>query len=174
MNPYDPSFTSSQVAKAAGMSHANFRAYLSRGHWEVVGTKGAKESARAGTAHLFTIYDALGFALAFELVKNGVDPKIALERAMMDFAHSGDTAYQDTKAIPRDPAGLFDRQTEGYTLYVYAPGTKRGRCVATNHISSIELLIVTTSVEDAVIVINLNRLRDRVFASLGLDARDYE
>ena len=164
MNIYDHVFSSAQVAEAAGMSHANFRAYLTRpNRWRVIGTKGT-----VGKSHLFTIFDCLTYALAYRLVQLGVDPAEALNRAALDFAHTGDE--------DRDPGGLFRYPEHGATLYVYCPGAPVGKCVGSSDINSpLELFFAPMSLAaDSAVVIDLSKLRDRVFASLGLDARDYE
>jgi hypothetical protein len=174
MNIYDPTFASSQVAEAAGMTPVNFRAYLARGHWRIIGkTEPASSSGKAepaasnGKGHLFTIYDALGYALANQLVQMGVDPKVAFERAMFDFAHVGD-------GNERDPGNVFDT-AHGRTWFVFDPHVGQGRCIATgNMLDPLMVLMPFGNRVAAAIVIDLNDLRDRVFHRLGLDARDYE
>ena len=172
MNIYDPVFTSAQVAKAAGMSHAKFRAHLSRGNWTI--GSASKKAAALGEGHLFSIYDALGYALANALMSMGVDAKTAFDRAMLDFAHVGDTAYQGTTPIMRNPGDVFPLK-HGMTIYSYVPGTARGECYATK-ITPDPLMFfsVNGGFAEQAIVIQLNLLRLRVFASLGFDARDYE
>jgi hypothetical protein len=156
-------FTSAKMAEAAGMSPANFRAYLSRGLWRMIGTPAESN----GFGHKFSIHDALGFALARQLVDYGVEPKKAFDRAMRYFAHVGDE--------DREPGGVFD-DTLGYTLYAYSHETGRGGCIATKRLSdAAELLPPQPDGRgETVVLINLNRLRERVFRAFGLDARDYE
>lgn len=159
-------FSSSQVAKAAGMTPINFRAHLSRGNWRIIGNSKAAEVF--GKGHEFTLEDALGFALAHQLVSFGVAPKIAFERAMFDFAHTG-SFTNSYGGDDRDPGNVFDPRTLGMTLYVYTPGAERGQCVASNKISTIELMTLPNqSSAPSAIVINLNALRDRVLRGLGL------
>jgi hypothetical protein len=155
MNIYDPTFTSAQVAKAAGMESANFRIQFQRGNWRFIG----KPAEANGFGHLFSICDALGFALARQLVLHGVDPKIAFERAMTDFALT--------------EAEILDPDKSGLTLYVYSPGAEVGRCVGSKDVRDvIELLIppMHNRATSAIIIV-LNDLRQRVFHALGLDAR---
>ena len=173
MNIYDPIFSSAQVAKAAGMTHTNFRAHLARGNW-VIGSESKKASA-LGEGHLFSIYDVLGYALAKRLMELGIDPKTAFERAMLDFAHVGDTAYQGTTPIMRNPGGVFPLE-HGMTIFSYVPGMERGECYATKLVADPMMFFYMNNggfAEQAAIV-QLNLLRIRVFATLGLDARDFE
>lgn len=168
MNIYDPVFSSSQTAKAAGMTHSNFRAHLSRGNWTVGGQTGGVKADTQGKGHLFTIYDVLGYALAHRLVRFGVDPEIAFNRAMFDFAHVGDGE--------RDPGGAMDLEKHGFTLFIYWPGAPRAQCLGTKSVHDpIELLFPPGHHRaSAAIVISINDLREGVFAALGLDARDYD
>ncbi|UZW55951.1 hypothetical protein NUH86_03925 [Sphingobium sp. JS3065] len=172
MNIYDPVFSSSQVAHAAGMTASNFRAHLARGNWRIIGE--AQPAEVFGKGHLFTIYDAVGFALAHQLVTRGVEPKLAFELAMFDFAHIAAGPLPGTE-LTRQPGGVFDRE-QGYTLYVYCPGAQRGQCIATADIrDAVELIIAPEgSVASSAIIINLNDLRSRVFNALGLEERDYD
>lgn len=174
MNIYDPTFTSAQVAKAAGMTATNFRAHLARGNWRIIGDSVPAE--KFGSGHLFTIYDVLGYALAAELIQCGLDPKAAFERAMYDFAHTGGQEWQPNgKVIDREPGGVFQPEANGHTLFVYVRGADRGKCVAANAITNgAELLIAPNmGIGTSAIVVGINGLRDRVFAALGLDARDH-
>lgn len=169
MNIYDPVFSSSQAAKAAGMTATNFRAHLARGNWRIIGgDKGGHAAEAFGKGHFFTIYDVLGYALAHRLVLRGVEPKMAFERAMYDFAHSGDPE--------RDPGGIFNPDKHGLTLFVYTPGLPTSMCVGSSSIGDAMMLLYPPGYNRAseAIVISINDLRDRVFQSLGLDARDYE
>lgn len=94
MNIYDPTFSSAQVAAAAGMSAANFRAQFQRGNWRFIG----KPAEANGFGHLFSIYDALGFALARELMERGINAKSAFDRAM-SWAHGGASMAEEPEAI---------------------------------------------------------------------------
>lgn len=168
MNIYKPQFSSAQVAKAAGMADATFRFHLRSGKWRIIGSMGAQERGRNGQAHQFTIYDALGFALARELMECGVDPKEAFDRAMLDYAHSGDEG--------REPGGVYDITEHGVTFYVFNPGVPHGRILAQRSVNDpLEFLLpMFHNRVHRAIVIDLTSLRDRVFRALGLDARDYE
>ena len=173
MNIYDPVFSTAQVAIAAGMKPTNFRAHLARGNWSIGDKSTAAEGA--GKGHSFSIYDAVGYALAHKLIVRGIDPKVAFDRAMFDFAHVGTTIYQGTEPIMRDPGDVFDIRY-GRTFFVYAPGSDRAECLAQKLINDPIMLFFTSdrSFAEEIIAIDLNQLRDRVFNSLGLDAHDYE
>jgi len=155
------------------MSAANLRVQFQRGHWRVFGQElgkeyGGRPPASNGNAHLFSIYDALGIALARQLTLHGVAPTQAFTRAMLDFAHTGDAR--------REPGGVFDPAKFGLTFYVYSPGAGVGDCVCSKEISDpIQLLIPPMhNRASSAIIIDLNELRERVFKSLGLDPRHYE
>lgn len=161
---HDLTFTSPQVAAAIGMSHDNFRAHLSRKGWRIVG----KPQPDAGRAQTFGMHDVLGYALARILTKYGVDTGIAFERAMLDFAHTGDES--------RAPGGIYNTATHGRTLYVYSHDAVLGHCLASRDIADpLEVLFSTPRGQaDAAVIVDLTALRERVFQSLGLDSRDYE
>lgn len=165
MNIYDHVFTSSQVAKAADMTSANFRAQFTRNNWRIIG----KERPGNGEAHQFTICDAMAYALARKLMVYGFDPATALDMAAKDFAHaSGDEG--------RNPGGVFDPEKYGRTFFVASIGGAHGYCVAQNKFANpFDLLLppMGNRASDAVII-DLNDLRARAFHSLGLDSRDYE
>lgn len=165
MKPWDPQYTSSDVAEAAGMSPANFRANLSRGHWRMIG----KPREANGYGHLFTINDALAFALARELVNCGVDPKEAFESAVQDFAFFSD--HDD-----RVPGEVFDPAKFGTTFFLYFPGAKRGRCTASNlERSMVDLLTPPVShPAGSAILIDCNKLQARVYQALNFDPGKYE
>lgn len=160
MNISNAKFSSSQVAKAAGMTAINFRAHLSRGNWRIIGDSKAAETF--GKGHEFTLEDALGYALAHQLVSCGIEPKVAFDRAMYDFAHVG-SVTDSFGGHDRNPGDVFDEKTLGYTLYVYCPGAERGQCVATNDVLPIELMFNPSSqlMAPATILINLNALRNQ-------------
>jgi hypothetical protein len=170
MSIYDPTFTSAQVAESAGMSHVTFRARLSRKQWRIIGGEKSGTAADGnGKKHLFTIYDALGFALACELEAYGIEPEIAFKLAMFDYAMA-------SSENGRNPGDVFDIDKHGRTLFVYSKGAERGQCIAATSIKSAADLFVVPmgSYAHSAILIDLNHLRGRVFNSLGLDARDYE
>lgn len=165
MDIYEPRFTSAQIAKAAGMTSANFRAYLRKGDWRIIGgDRGGVERERNGDAHLFTIFDALGYALARSLVSAGADPKTAFKRAIMDWSHAGQCGQPlaDADAI--------------LTAYCYSVQSGRGDVVkvTASGIAFSDLGFGMGLTDQTAIIINLTAQRDRVFNSLGLDARDYE
>jgi hypothetical protein len=165
MNIYEPQYTSSQVAKAAGMTGPNFRAYLRKGDWRILGgERGGTERERNGDAHLFTIFDALGYALARSLVAAGVEPKAAFECAFFDWSHAGQCGQPiaDADAL--------------MTVYCYSAHTGRGRVakVTQSGLAFDDLGLDYTLQHQTEIIVNLTAQRDYVFNALGLDARDYE
>jgi hypothetical protein len=169
VNIFDPVFSSSQVAKAAGMTASNFRAHLARGNWRIVGgSTGGEKAEMFGQGHAFTIFDALGYALANRLIALGLAPKEAFERAMFDFAHVGDEL--------RDPGGIFDVAKFGLTLFVYVTGAERGECIPSATITDATLLLYPPGQRRGgeAIIVCINDLREKVFRHLGLDARDFE
>ncbi|CAN5203474.1 hypothetical protein BH10PSE13_BH10PSE13_00170 [soil metagenome] len=157
MSSYEPIYTSTQVANAAGMTAVNFRAHLMRGHWRVIGAK----AGRNGQSHKFSIFDAVGYALAYQLEMSGVDPKTAFDRAMTDFAHGGNA--------DRDAGDVMDYVRHGLTIYVYCPGAPVGECVGSKHVADAVSLFIPPMCERAerAILINMNDLRRRV--ELALD-----
>lgn len=163
MSIADPTFSTQQIAEAAGMTSANFRQYLSRGHWRIVGNAQPAESA--GKGHLFTINDALGYALAARLVQRGVDAKVAFESAMFDFALS-------SNQMDRKPGEVFDPRM-GRTWFILNPAAPKGRILLVGPDNTAAEVFANSSAVEMVII-DLTDLRDTVFHSLGLDARDYE
>src|SRR5438128_6116555 len=126
-NIYDPCFSSAQVATAAGMTNPTFLHYVRNHGWRPMGAGTLAESN--GLGHTFSIYDALGLALARQLVDHGVSPKVAFDRAMLDFAHSGDDR--------RPPGEVFDVRRFGRTVYAYSHGAELGECFATKETSDV-------------------------------------
>ncbi|CDO36013.1 hypothetical protein [Novosphingobium sp. KN65.2] len=161
---HDLKFTSAQVAEAIGMSHDNFRAHLSRKDWRIIG----KEQPENGKAHSFSVHDVLGYALARILTTYGIDTKTAFQRAMFDFAHTGDDE--------RGPGEIYDSESLGLTFYVYSHGARLGECLAEKRITSVGSLLRVNAREraEAAVIVDLTAMRDRVFQALGLDSRDYE
>ncbi|MET4595769.1 hypothetical protein [Sphingomonas sp. PvP015] len=115
-----PRFTSSQVARAAGMSLNTFRTNFMRGHFQMVGESIAP-AERHGVPHHFGLRDAIGFAIVGELVRCGVGPRDAWEAAMWGFAHTG--------TEDRNPGELFNYGDHGMTMMLYWPATKTSRVV---------------------------------------------
>lgn len=160
---YDPIYSSSQVAKVCGLTHVTFRSRLSRGLWRIVGKSQAADIL--GKGHLFTIFDVMGYALAEELVKMGIDGKIAFDLAMTDFAHVG--------SADRDPADVFPVE-RGRTLYVYSPGNAFGEVIATGDVENvIELFCAKYHTRSSrCILIDLNDMRARVLRILATTAHE--
>lgn len=120
-----PRFKSSEVAKAAGVPLNTFRTLFKRGQFRMIGKTDAPASAH-GLPHLFSLRDALGFAVAIELMRAGEDATRAWKIAMLDFAHTGDTV--------RDPGALFDAREHGSTFLLTWPGVDFGRVVSGNEL----------------------------------------
>lgn len=148
-------FNQIEIANAIGMSADNFRAHLGRKGWRAIGKPGQP----------FTINDVMAFGLARELMLYGVEAERAFNLAVCDFAHCGDEN--------RDPGQVYDEREHGLTFYVYSRGAPRGRCIAQGRISNaIELLLPPGCVRaENAVLIDLNALRNRLFASLSVDPR---
>lgn len=152
-----PRFKSSEVALAAGTSPITFRSYFARGHFRVMGDD-TKLADANGLPHLFSLRDALGFALAIRLVKLGQHPEKAWAIAMTKFAHSGG---QD-----REPGKLFDVRQRGETMFLYWPDLDDAALIAGDEVLSLSALRTGEAGREAVIVIALNPLVHQVCAAL--------
>lgn len=73
-----PTYTSSQVARAAGMSSDNFRAQFARDNWRLM----TNERPANGQAHKFTLAQAMVYALARKLTECGYKSARAFEMAL--------------------------------------------------------------------------------------------
>lgn len=152
MSIYEPIFTSTQVAAAAGITSANMRAHFLRGNWRRIG-KPAEEN---GFAHLFNIRDALGIALARELVDLGMHPREAFDRATLDWSHG-------------DRCGELVDEENTVTLYVLREGDL-GEVVGLKPDGALPWLVMFRSAfARAPRIVNLTALHRRVFESLGVD-----
>lgn len=164
MNIYDHVFSSSQVAKASEMTSANFRAQFTRNHWRIIG----KERPGNGEGHLFTIYDAMAYALARRLMDYGFEASRAFDLAVMDFAHGsvGD----------RDPGGVFDPVKYGRTFFIASMHGAQGQCLAEKSVKNpIEFLFPPMcGLQKDAVIIDLNQLQNQVFEALGVKGRKLE
>ncbi|WP_414901292.1 hypothetical protein ACMT1E_15045 [Sphingomonas flavalba] len=159
---HSPRFKTSEVARAAGIPAPTFRSYFSRQQFRVIGEMSQKADI-FGLPNLFSLTDALGFAVAVRLISIGADPKSAWEVAMLKFAHTGDE--------DRPPAHMFDIHEKGETLLIYWPDEGKGRLVAANDVDLISAMGLSWGQPNAVEAANtilLNPIEQRVFAALGI------
>lgn len=110
-------FTSSQVARAAGMSGANFRMQFAPWHYLLVGD----DKPENGAAHQFTFGHALTYALARKISDHGFSAAAAFRIAVFGFASEDDPT--------REAFQLYHAE-RGRTLFVVHPPHEAGSCVA--------------------------------------------
>lgn len=154
-----PRYRTSEVAKAAGVSHATMRSYFQRGQWRVIG----KPAEGEGLPNLFSLRDAMTFAVAARLIAvTNADPKRAFDIAALDFAHTGDEQ--------RDPGAMFDVHQHGMTLLLYWPETQTAELKAGDNVNGLFDILNPTwnSPQETVTVIVLNYLERRVFTTLSV------
>lgn len=155
-----PRFESSAVAAACEMAASTFRGHFRRGNFRMVGD--AVPAAGDGMAHLFSLRDALGFAVAAKLMRCGADPVPAFKAGVLLFAHTG--------SHDRAPAHLFDVREHGETLLVYFPDTGTAEIMASDEVRTLgDLLGRNASAQEAATVLVLNPLHARVCAALGVE-----
>lgn len=138
------------------MTGPNLRVQFTRGNWRVIG----KPSEANGFGNLFSIHDVLGVALARRLVERGIGPKLAFERATIDWAHGGLCGE------------LLDEREHGLTVYVFRPAEGRGEVCGLHPGAGLPFPDLFGSAwEPDAVVINLTALCRRAFESLGLSPR---
>jgi hypothetical protein len=159
MSIYNQKFSSPQVAAAAGMAYVNFRAHLTRGHWKLAARALPAGENRKG--HLFTVYDALGYALAYRLACMGAAPRLAFELGMLDCAYLGEEVI----------APLLEDQGERAAWFVYYPWTPRREAsqLLIGPRPQVSAFFENFAGEQAVII-DMFALRDQVFRVLDLEA----
>lgn len=157
-----PRYKSSEVARAAGISHVTFRSYFRRGYFRVLGD--AQKADTNGLPNLFSLRETIGFAVAAHLIDAGVHPKSAWQIGAVQIAHTGD----DTRL----PGRLFDLRERGETLVVYWPDADKGRVLAADDVKSIYDLGMgaTQGLHESAVVVSLNGVERRVFLALGIKA----
>lgn len=156
-----PRFESSAVAAACQMAASTFRGHFRRGNFRMVGD--VAPASGDGMPHLFSLRDALGFAVAAALMRCGADPVPAFKAGMFTFAHVGNE--------DRAPAHLFDIHERGETLLVYYPETGEARLVADNDVSGTsDILGRNQHAKESATVIVLNHVVERAFAALAVQA----
>lgn len=153
-----PLFKTSEVAEAAGIPVGTLRAYFSRGHWRIIGKKAEGE----GLPNLFSLRDALTFAIAAKLVEaGGVHPKTAFETAVTEFAHVG--------SDHRLPGRLYDIRQRGETILVYWPSSEEARLIAEQDFDGIGGVFGRNAARvEAALLVVLNPIEQRVFSTLGI------
>lgn len=151
-------FSTSEIARAAGVKPVTLRSYFRRQQWRQIG----QAAKGKGLPTLFSLRDALTYAVAARLVDMGVDPASAFDSAVMDFAHTGDER--------RNPAELFNPNEDGLTLLVYWPRLKKGRVVPADVIGSIEELVsppFSSGTQEGTLVLVLNFIEASVMRALA-------
>jgi hypothetical protein len=150
---HTPRFRTSQIAQAAGMPASTFRSYFKRGHFHVVGFDTKKADAD-GLPNLFSLRDALTFAVAGSLISAGADPSKAFTAAVQ-WAHAGN--------LKRLPAELF---ATGYTVMVFDNPTGDSRVINVGgKINPLEFFADQHG--PARIVVLLNLIERNVFGALN-------
>ena len=159
----ESSFSGAQVAKAIGMSAANFHMQFARGHWRKIGA----ERERNGLPNLFSLRDAMCFAVAARLIEaTNAKANEAFDIAAR-FAFTGDTQ--------RDPGALYSPHERGETVLIYWPDRRAGRVATGDEITSLWALMNRgTPEQEAATVINLNPIEARVFAALGVSGHSWD
>jgi hypothetical protein len=158
-----PRFRTSEVAVAAGIPAATLRSYFKRGQFRIIGATDARLADESGLPNLFSLRDALVFAVAVKLIGAGADPLEAFNVAVSDFGHFAIGGE-------RLPAQMLDYQKHGSTLLVYWPGTGHAEIKAAKSITDpLEFAFSNMhgSQESAAIVF-LNFVERRVFAALKI------
>jgi hypothetical protein len=151
-----PRFKSSDVASAAGMPAATFRSYFRRGQFRVYGDANLADTH--GLPNLFSLRDALGFAVATALMRAGAEPKQAFEAGMLTFAHTGDE--------DRDPGRTYDIHEQGDTIMLFDPASGKARLEAVDGDISFHRLFVGAG--DALLILKINPIEQRVFHVLDV------
>lgn len=152
-----PQYETRKVAEACGIKPAHLRTYFSRGQFRIIGLQGEK-----GMANLFSLRDAMTYAVACRLIDLGADPHLAFNLAALNFAHVGNEE--------RNLCGMFDFRERGETLFAYWPDSGKAEVIASDDIESVfNLRLTHERGEEAVVVIRLNPIERRVFEALGVD-----
>lgn len=143
-------YTTSEVAHAAGLTPSTLRNYLTRKQWRQIGRRAEGE----GLPNLFSLRDALSYAIAAELVRLGAHPKPAFE-ATIELVHTGDEN--------RKPGELPNINEEGETVLLFSPRDERAKMIAANRINGVSDLLRHGR---GLILLVLNDVEQQVFAAL--------
>lgn len=167
-------FKSSEVAKAAGIEINSFRSYFKRGQFRMLGET-EELAAGQGASHRWSLRDAMGFAIAGELIRAGVDASAAFNAGMWGFAHisSGISVPAPKDQLPlRNPGELWDFGAFGSTIMAFFPATSNVRVFPVRHKLDINdaLYDPQTRTRATSILLYLNDIEQRVFTVLGLNA----
>ena len=170
---HTPLYKSSQVAAGAGLAIDRFRNYFKRDQFKLIGETGKRAEVH-GVAHLWSLRDAMGFAIAGDLIHAGVDAGAAFTAGMWHFAHVGSGAsYPPIPGEPpmRDPGELWDARTVGFTFMAFFPGSGGVKLFPTFH-----QIDMTDAIYDPItrrrapsILLFLNDIEARVFETLSID-----
>ncbi|HXH15377.1 MAG TPA: hypothetical protein VNJ10_04525 [Sphingomonas sp.] len=169
---HTPRFKSSQVAAAANLEINRFRTFFKRGQFTLDSDTG-KPAAVHGVAHLWSLRDAMGFAIAGDLIHAGADASPAF-KAGMSFAHLGSMTFDPP--IPgtppaREPGELWDARVVGFTFMAFFPISGGMKLFPTFHqIDMSDVIYDPISRSRApCILLFLNDIESRVFEVLGIN-----
>lgn len=169
---HTPLYKSSQVAAGAGLQIDRFRNYFKRDQFKLISETGKRAEVH-GVAHLWSLRDAMGFAIAGDLIHAGVDAGAAFNAGMWGFAHVGSGASEPPVpgALPmRNPGELWDPRTVGFTFMAFFPASGAARLFAT--FDKIDMSDVMndpqTGRRSPSILLFLNDIERRVFDVLGV------
>jgi len=158
-------YNSSQVARVAGMTNANFRMQFTRGHWRNF------SNVRPGDGHAltFTLEQAMVYALARKLTDLGFDAGEAFTTALFGLEQSSVDNYSG-KAKQ-----LFDPK-KGDTYFIAYPGignnAAHGEFLFSRELHGLEGLFLPYGVGPGIsgveqfVVINLTAMHNRLLAEL--------
>lgn len=104
MSIFETSLPTAAAADAAGVPHETLRNWIKRYEGSVlVSNKSAPKGGGAhGRTRTFSIFSIMQFAVAYELIKEGIAPERALQ-AGLHFGHFG----EDAGGLSRLPAMVF-------------------------------------------------------------------
>ena len=174
MIDYDaPRFKSSEVARAARIEINSFRSYFKRGQFSMLGETEQQRQGH-GYAHWFSLRDAMGFAIAGELIRLGVDASVSFKAAMWGFAHVGSVEFDppiEGEPPAREVGQLWDARSQGFTIMVVFPGTGAVRVFPTYHQMTLEQAFSDPESRTFApsVLLFINDIEARVYAELGID-----
>lgn len=177
MIDYDtPRFKSSEVARAAGIEINSFRSYFKRGQFSMLGeTEQVRQSH--GHAHLFSLRDAMGYAIAGELIRIGVDAAVSFKAGMWGFAHSsGVEVHPPMEGLPpvRDLGRVWDERVVGSTIMAVFAATGGYRLFPAQGLMNLDdaLIDPETHSRAAAVLLCINDIERRVYEALGIASDD--
>ena len=164
--PTETTYSSAQVAPAAGISLDNFRAQFTRDHWRLF----SNDRPENGKAHRFTLGEMMAYALARRLTDAGFAPGDAFSVAIFGLDQTAVDEYFGRKGR------LFD-DTKGRTFFLAVHGNSNvapyGRWFSSKDNEALETLFLpkggspANSHKEQVVLVDLTALRDRVLSELG-------